>query len=310
MTASDKQTVLIVDNIRANALALARILQLKWNVKIATSGEAALEQAVEYPLPDIILLDVQMPGMNGYEVCARLQNHPQTRDIPVMFVTSASSEENEAYGLELGAVDYLVKPVRAPIVQARVRNHIALRQAQIALAEKNRELERLASRDALTNLFNRWKMNECLEQEISRAERFHRPLSIVLIDIDRFKRINDTYGHPIGDSVLQETAEIIQSDIRNSDIACRWGGEEFLIICPETGLDTSLKLAERLRRKFEQTNFTTAGHQTASFGVAEHLPGHTPNQIFRQADQALYLAKKKGCNRVEPQYKKDTDNHD
>lgn len=296
---NDPQTILIVDNVPARALVLIRILKQEWNVQVAPNGSIALEKAVSNPQPDLILLNVELPGMSGYEVCRRLKELPRTQHIPVVFISSANSEQDEAHGLEIGAVDYLIKPICAPIVKARISNHLALRHAQNALSVKNRELERLASRDALTNLYNRWKMDDCFEHEVQRANRFHRPLSVILIDIDHFKQINDTHGHAVGDSVLMETAELLQSNLRSSDIPCRWGGEEFLVICPETEIDTAIQLAERLREEFATRCFSVAGHQTASFGVAEYKSDRSPGQIFRQADAAMYQAKEKGSNRVE-----------
>ena len=292
MEKANKQTVLIVDDLRTNALALAKILKPEWAVQTAFDGPTALRMAEEEPEPDIILLDIKMPGMDGHEVCKRLKQSPETRDIPVMFVTALDDQKDEAYGLGLGAVDYIVKPVNAPIVKARIRNHIALRQALS-------KLEQLAIRDELTGLYNRRKLDESFAVEVSRAERYGRPLSVIMLDIDHFKAVNDTHGHPVGDAVLVETAERLRAALRTSDIPSRWGGEEFLIICPETPLETAVQLAERLRHDYESCDFPAAGRLTASFGVAAHQKGQGVDDILLSADEALYRAKNGGRNRVE-----------
>jgi len=299
MSETHKQTILIVDDLRTNALALAKILKSEWAVKTAFDGPSALKMAVEDPLPNIILLDVQMPGMDGYEVCKRLKQSPETRDIPVVFITALNDHKDEAYGLGLGAVDYIVKPVNEPIVKARIRNHVALQQARSDLALKNEELEQLAIRDTLTGLYNRRKLDTSFAREVERAARYGRPLSVIMVDVDYFKAVNDTHGHPVGDAVLIETARLLQAALRTSDILGRWGGEEFLIICPETPIETAVPLAERLRSDYEQCEFSGAGHLTASFGVAAHRAGHHVEDILLGADKALYQAKKSGRNRVE-----------
>lgn len=296
---TNKQTVLVVDDLRTNALALKKMLEPEWAVQIALSGPEALQCAAKDPAPDLILLDYRMPDMDGHEVCRRLKQDPETRDIPVIFITAMEDWNNEAQGLELGAVDYITKPVRAAIVRARVRNHIALQQALAELALKNKELERLAEYDKLTGLYNRRKLDDALAREVIRSERYDRPLSVIIIDIDHFKNVNDTYGHQIGDAVLVESAARLSGTLRTSDTAGRWGGEEFLIICPETTLDTAVVLAERLRADYTAQEFPEAGKLTASFGVAAHCHGLQAQDVVHRADQALYRAKNGGRNRVE-----------
>jgi len=299
MSAVNKKTILIVDDLRTNALALEKILAPEWETQITLDGPGALRIAAESPAPDIILLDIKMPGMDGHEVCKQLKQSEKTRDIPVVFITALDDQKEEAYGLGLGAVDYIVKPVNAPIVKARIRNHIALQQARAELTLKNEELEQLAIRDKLTGLYNRRKLDESFAVEVSRAERYERPLSVIMLDIDHFKNINDTHGHPVGDAVLVETAERLLAALRTSDIPGRWGGEEFLIICPETNLDTAAQLAERLRHDYEACDFPVAGGLTASFGVAAHCKDRRAEDILLLADEALYRAKNTGRNRVE-----------
>jgi len=296
---AERQKILVVDDVRVNAMMLRKLLEPEWEVQTALSGPEALEYAGQTPSPDLILLDYRMPGMDGNEVCRRLKEREHTRDIPVIFITAMEDWNNEAKMLELGAVDYITKPVRAPIMLARIRNHIALRNALAELAVKNKALEELATRDRLTGLYNRRKLDEALEQEVLRAERYDRPLSLIIIDIDHFKNVNDTYGHPVGDTVLVETANRLTQTLRTSDIPGRWGGEEFLVICPETPLETAVVLAERLRGAYNDRDFEQVGSLTASFGVAGHRRGASVKQIMQGADNALYKAKHAGRNRVE-----------
>jgi diguanylate cyclase (GGDEF)-like protein len=294
-----KQKVLVVDDLRTNALALKKILQPEWAVQTAPDGETALRLALQNPPPVLILLDIQMPGMNGYEVCRQLKQLPETRDIPIIFITAMQTEKEEAAGLDLGAVDYIIKPVCPSVIRARVRTHITLQQALAELALTNQALADLAARDPLTGLFNRRKLDENFRQEVDRAARYGRPFSAILFDIDHFKSVNDRYGHPAGDDVLTETATWLRTALRTTDIPGRWGGEEFLVLCPETGLETALQLANRLRRDYEGYDFPGAIRLTASFGVATHCKGRTESDIFQSADAALYRAKHGGRNRVE-----------
>jgi len=310
--AKNKQTVLIVEDLRASALALAKILEPEWLVQTALDGPSALRMAEGEPAPDIILLDIKMPGMDGYEICKRLKASPKTQEIPVIFITAMETAEDEAHGVELGAVDYITKPVNAPVVRARIRNHLALRrahskmtEARAELARRNKELEYVAARDKLTNLYNRWKLDERFALEILRAERYERALSVIMLDLDHFKVVNDTHGHPVGDLVLAETAARMQAHLRTSDVLGRWGGEEFLIICPETDLDTAMVLAERLRAACEANEFPVTGRLTASFGVAAYRPGRRAKEILLAADMAMYRAKNGGRNRVEKELQHD-----
>lgn len=295
----DKQTILVVDDMRSQALVLKQILQSEWSIKTAQTGLDALVIAAENPAPDLILLDVTMPKMDGYKVCLQLKSNNATQDIPIIFITALADQGNETFGLQLGAVDYIIKPLNAPIVRARVRNHLALQRAREELALKNKELEQLAIQDKLTGLYNRRKLDESLTQEITRAGRYDRPLSIIILDLDHFKEVNDTHGHPAGDAVLVETASRLHDVLRTSDILGRWGGEEFLILCPETGLNAAVGLANRLRRNFTANEFPAVGHLTASFGVAAHHTGDLPETLLARADTALYCAKNSGRNRVE-----------
>ncbi|MGB0671111.1 MAG: GGDEF domain-containing response regulator, partial [Rhodospirillales bacterium] len=249
--------------------------------------------------PDLILLDVMMPEMDGFEVLVRLKDDPATSSIPVIFVTALAQEEDEAKGLRLGAIDYVTKPLRPPVVRARVRNHLALKKALD-------DLSRIAATDPLTGLANRRAFDEAIGTEWARARRGQEPLSLVLLDLDHFKAFNDTYGHGKGDDCLRATSAVIDATAsRASDLAVRLGGEEFGVLLPGVGEDGAMDIAERIRAGIEALAIPHAGSKvaavvTSSLGVATCLPSPdcTALDLYEAADKALYSAKNGGRNRV------------
>jgi diguanylate cyclase (GGDEF)-like protein/PAS domain S-box-containing protein len=407
-------TLLIVDDNSQNIELLAHILQKDYKVKAAKNGFKAIELA-RSGQPDLILLDVEMPEMNGYEVCRQLQADTTTKDIPVIFVTARTDEFDEEKGLELGAVDYIKKPYRPIIIRSRIQTHLRIKTQQQQLkhahdknsryleiidryvltcktnleglitdvsqalcelsgyqqqeligktptifksntteAQTYQELwqkitqgqvwqgellnrtkdgrqfwldmsilpdyddqqriigytsiatditskkliQKIADLDKLTQLYNRNKLDVLLEREYSRSLRYGNPLSMILLDIDHFKAVNDTYGHPVGDSVLIEIAQLLKQNSRTTDFVGRWGGEEFMIICVETTQQGAYKTAEHIRQVIEHHQFLHVDHKTASFGLAELGDGDKINDLIARADQALYRAKQEGRNRV------------
>ena len=224
----ERKTILIVDDAPDNLTYLSALLKDAYQTKVATSGEKALRIAETAPMPDLILLDISMPEMSGYEVCQRLKENEQTRTIPVIFLTAMSEAEDEEKGLELGAVDYITKPIRPPILRARVRTHLELKDARDALA-------RLASTDKLTGISNRRRFDEVMPSEWARARRDIHAMSIAMIDIDYFKNFNDAHGHAAGDACLQSVAQAMQRSLRRaSDLLARLGGEEFVAVLTNT----------------------------------------------------------------------------
>ncbi len=224
----ERKTILIVDDAPDNLTYLSALLKDAYQTKVATSGERALRIAETAPMPDLILLDISMPEMSGYEVCQRLKENEQTRTIPVIFLTAMSEAEDEEKGLELGAVDYITKPIRPPILRARVRTHLELKDARDALA-------RLASTDKLTGISNRRRFDEVMPSEWARARRDKHAMSIAMIDIDYFKNFNDAHGHAAGDACLQAVAQAMQRSLRRaSDLLARLGGEEFVAVLTNT----------------------------------------------------------------------------
>lgn len=289
---SDKPVVLIVDDIPSNIKVLANCLKDHYQIKVATGGVDCLTLAVSDPTPDLILLDIEMPDLGGHEVCKQLKSQLHTRDIPVIFVTARDDEGNEQLGLQLGAVDYITKPVRPLTVLARVNTHITLKQQRDMLQE-------MALKDQLTGLYNRYYLLEAAEQRMANAARHGTPISILMLDIDYFKNINDQHGHLVGDSVLARMANELLSACRKEDIVARYGGEEFAFLLGYCAIDVAEAKAEFIRQQVENLSFSSGIKVTVSIGVT-HLRAEdkTIEQLFDRADKALYQAKELGRNQV------------
>ncbi|MFI3158285.1 MAG: diguanylate cyclase [Methylococcaceae bacterium] len=299
MTNTQRPMILIVDDVPTNVKILAEALSAVYRIKVASNGVDALK-IVHREQPDLILLDVMMPGMDGFEVCRQLKADMRSQKIPVIFATAMNSESDEELGLNLGAVDYITKPFVIPVAKARIRNHIRLKQ-QADL------LESLSLLDALTDIPNRRRFDEALALEWKRALRDATPLSLVMIDIDHFKQYNDHYGHGAGDVCLQRVAaELAKGVVRPSDLVARYGGEEFVVILPETDREAARQIAERLRERIEKLSLPHAYSETGAVitisagvatqaGISENL---RPQMLHDAADKALYMAKESGRNRV------------
>ncbi|NVZ08840.1 PleD family two-component system response regulator [Allochromatium humboldtianum] len=291
-------SILIVDDMPANIRVLADTLKSDYRVRVATSGAKALEIAAGSPPPDLILLDVMMPEMDGYEVCRRLKDDPRTSTIPIIFVTAKDEAEEEAHGLGLGAVDYIAKPFHLPIVRARVRTHVNLKR-------KTDLLDSLASLDGLTHIPNRRRFDEALKLEWARAAREGTSLAVAMLDVDYFKPYNDHYGHGRGDECLRRVADALSARLqRPADLAARYGGEEFVLLLPDTDAAGALALAESCRAAVSALCIphdysAAADHVTLSIGVAAtQPPSDGASLLLARADEALYRAKSEGRNRV------------
>ncbi|HBA89211.1 MAG TPA: diguanylate cyclase response regulator [Geobacter sp.] len=306
-----RQKILIVDDTPANIEILYKILKKEYDILFAKNGKDGIRMVREQA-PDLILLDIMMPGMDGYEVCAVLKADPATAKIPVIFVTAMVNEEDEAKGLLCGAIDYVTKPITPSIVLARVRNHLKLKRSTdlleeltAKLEEKNRELEILAREDGLTGIANRRQFNEVLQSEIKRAMRNGRALSLIICDVDHFKKYNDLYGHLAGDKCLQLLGALLRESFKRAgELPARYGGEEFAVILPDTDAATGAQQAERLRKLLADLALPHAGSEegvvTVSVGVVGGMMTHglDAEWFIREADQALYLSKANGRNRV------------
>jgi len=292
---STNQKILIVDDEKMNIMSLAQFLKPNYDIIVATDGVTALEAAVKH-IPDIILLDILMPDMSGFEVLIKLKDAAETMNIPVIFITGLNNAADEEKGLSLGAVDYITKPFNQTIVKARIK-------AQLKMAHYIKTIEKLCMMDALTGLPNRRGFDTRIEAEWGRAFREKKPLGLIMLDIDNFKSYNDTYGHPQGDNLLQAIAEILNKTLnRSSDIAVRWGGEEFCILLPDTDLTGTYNIAEQIRINVMEAAFTCpterSTNMTVSLGACSKIPGENDSMAdyISEVDKLLYNAKEKGKN--------------
>jgi diguanylate cyclase (GGDEF)-like protein len=301
--------ILVADDEPVNLALIKRRLEWEqYRVETAEDGGQAVE-AARRTLPDLIILDVMMPVMDGLQACRLLKEDPTTRDIPVIFLSALDDTDTKVRGLALGANDYVSKPFRVEELLARVSVAIRLKLERDRLRQRAEELRRSAEvasemsmTDALTGLLNRYGLHRALQRELSEARRYTRPLSCLLIDLDFFKAINDTYGHAAGDTALVQAARVITESVRGSDVVCRYGGEEFLVLAPETGVDGARALAEKIRQSFSSRLFGEGAHVfplTLSSGVAQLGDSESGNDMIARADDALYQAKQTGRDRVE-----------
>lgn len=294
----EKAIILIVDDEISNIEIMNATLEDEYEICFSTSGEQALATARSI-LPDLILLDIIMPGMDGFETCRELKRDPLLADVPVIFTTGLHDTEDEARGLALGAIDYVTKPIQPATLRIRVNNHIELKRLRDQLAE-------IAITDALTGLSNRRHMEQKLKAESARLARSESWLSVIMLDIDFFKLFNDTYGHPAGDRCISMVAAALNRAVqRASDLCARYGGEEFACILPDTDPHAAHMLAEDIRNHVISLNIPHARSQTSdyvtvSIGVASGicLPGMSPEAWTSHADQQLYRSKVNGRNQI------------
>jgi diguanylate cyclase (GGDEF)-like protein len=295
--------VLIVDDHEDNVEVIrARLEASGYQVESAADGEEALDRVRESP-PDLILLDVMMPRIDGMEVARRIKADETLPFIPIIMQTALDTVEHKVEGLGAGADDYVTKPINFAELEARVKSMLRIKALQDELTRANDELSRMAVTDALTGLHNRRNVEALLHDMFEHSVRLHEPLAIVMCDIDKFKSVNDNYGHQAGDAVLQQFARLLKEEAREIDRVGRYGGEEFLLILPGTVLDAAVTFAERLREKVESHTFSYPGgtlRRTMSCGVGGSPHPRVKDQegLLRAADDALYVAKETGRNRV------------
>lgn len=295
--------VLVVDDVQDNITLLSFDLEDDgFEVMKAYSGQQCLDFARDANKPDIILLDIHIPGISGIDTLKKLKSQATTCDIPVIMVSANNSDANIIEAIDIGAHDFVSKPIEYPVLAARMRSALRLANAQAELEKANEELNNLATKDPLTESYNRRYFFTLAQRETTKAERHIRVLSVLMIDIDHFKKINDTYGHAAGDQSLIELANRCREICRESDIFGRIGGEEFAICCPDTNLDGARILAERIRDavsdiKVEQNGNTISF--TLSIGVTQLKIGESFDEALHRADEFLYLAKNNGRDRVE-----------
>lgn len=290
----DPLVVLIDDSVLVHRLLRARLRREPIRLRCACTGEEGL-RLIEEESPAVILLDLQMPDTDGFQVLRVLRDQDETMNTPVLVLSGLDSPHDKVTAFDLGAHDYVTKPFDMTEFRARLR--VALRMHHMLTM-----LEQRAQVDPLTGLWNRRYFDQRLEEEVAGAQRHERPLSLALMDLDHFKTINDTFGHPAGDSVLEAFAHIIRSSVRTSDVVCRYGGEEFCVIMPDTPPDDAQTMCERIRTRLEAIEWPRHPERrvTTSVGIAGtatplNLP---PREWIEQVDGNLYIAKREGRNRV------------
>jgi diguanylate cyclase (GGDEF)-like protein len=261
-------------------------------------------KAVMDAKPDLVICDLVMPRMDGFKFLQMVNSREELRDIPIIILTSSSDQESKVGGLEHGACDYVTKPFDAAELVARVKIYLKIKRLQDELRSANEHLKKLSITDPLTSLYNRRYVTEILDKEFERAKRQHELLSIVIFDVDHFKKINDTYGHQYGDAVLVAIAEAAPRGLSTYDVVARYGGEEFVFVLPETPLTGGVVVAERLREAVQSLSFAPPMDGlsvTVSSGIATYPSPQVDSvtTLLRQADDALYRAKQNGRNRVE-----------
>ena len=292
-----KPTILVVDDMTTTLLLLHDLLKDTYEVKIAKSGTKALE-ILESPNDiDLILLDIEMPEMNGYDVCKRIKNNETIKNIPIIFITGRTSQEDEEYGLNLGAIDYITKPFNKAIVKLRIKNYLDLKI-------KNDMLEKLSMYDGLTNIRNRRFFDETFEKTFSEIKRDKKSLAVLMIDIDFFKPYNDNYGHGQGDETLRKVAKALEKTIkRASDFVARYGGEEFVILLKDINKNGVEAVANNLLNAVRELKIThefskIENYVTVSIGVSYYNSSSdiTKLELLLKADETLYNVKNSGRN--------------
>jgi diguanylate cyclase (GGDEF)-like protein len=302
--------ILIVDDHEDNVeLLKARLEARGYRTETATNGQQALDQVAVSP-PDLILLDVMMPEVDGIEVARRIKANPRLPFIPIIMQTALDATESKVEGLDAGADDYITKPINFAELEARVNSLLRIKALQEDLAQRERQLAEMNDRlrhisqtDALTDLDNRRYSEERLAEMFGHALRFGEPLGCVMCDLDKFKPVNDTYGHQAGDAVLRQFAAILRQEAREVDRVGRYGGEEFIFLLPGANAEAAAVFAERVRAAVEAYSFTIPGRtlqRTVSCGVAAwpHPGIESSDALVKAADDALYVAKETGRNRV------------
>jgi two-component system cell cycle response regulator len=292
------QTLLVIDD----SMDIHRLLDVRLRpeelvIYHAMSADEGLQKVRELK-PDLVLLDVELPVRSGFEVCQTLKLDPALADIPVIFLTASTDIHTKVQGLELGAVDYVIKPFDPAELRARVRAALRTKRYHDLLSAR-------ANVDGLTGIWNRSYFNQRFGEEIAAAQRYGRLVSLVMLDLDHFKTHNDTFGHPFGDRILQVVGDILHSAVRTTDAPCRFGGEEFALVLTETPAEGALIIAERIRQKIAATIFRAKDANipvTASFGVtcseAFGIESVSVARMIQAADGALYRAKNEGRNRA------------
>lgn len=297
----EKFVILIVDDNSNNIFTLRCLLEDEFkNIEIneAKNYQEALKSVI-VTSPNLILLDVQMPEVDGFELANMLKSDRQTKDIPIIFLT-AFFKENEFVqrGYDLGAVDYLTKPIEEKRLFNKIYFHLQVYQQEQKLKQANILLKQQSIIDQLTQIYNRKYFDETIEKEIKRASSHNTPLSMIIADIDFFKKINDRYGHIAGDDILFDFATLLKENIRLTDMVFRYGGEEFVVLLPNTTSQETKELTRQLRVIVNNHTFKNPHSITCSYGISQYKPNDTKETFFKRADDALYYVKNNGRDKI------------
>ena len=303
--------ILIVDDLPKNLLIMEQIFEdIPCEIHASLSGREALGKMMKHDFA-VVLLDVQMPDIDGFETAKLMRSNNKTRNVPIIFVTAINKEQAHVFeGYKSGAVDYLLKPFNPDILLSKVsvflgmyKQKRGLEQMQEELLKQKKLLEELSIKDELTGLYNRRHLNAVLDQEIHRSQRYGTDLSCLMLDLDHFKKVNDSYGHGFGDTVLREFSCRVMATIRSSDYAFRFGGEEFLVLLPQTDIEGAKQTAKNIQLALAADEIKDSSHSiiiTISIGGSSlhlHQPS-TPEAFISCADKALYAAKEGGRNKI------------
>lgn len=292
-----KKRILVVDDNKMNSVMITDILESEGYEAFAIFSGVKIVETVLLIKPDAILLDIVMPDVDGFEVCRKLKKLEEAKNIPIIMITAMTDTNLLREAFELGAFDYIKKPFDKIEVVARL-------QSALRYSEQQKKLESLAMRDGLTNLYNHRMVMEFLKKEMVKAVRNQQNIAFIMLDIDYFKKVNDTYGHKTGDFVIMKIAELIQNSVREGDIVGRYGGEEFCVTMVGLSLEEVMHLAERIRKTIENHVFDDGINKiniTASIGISFREPKSdiNENQLIKISDSKLYEAKANGRNRIE-----------
>lgn len=300
--------ILIVDDTHENMEIIGRLLETEgYDLYLADNGYSAIELSEKFDF-DLILMDVMMPNLDGFETFLKIKNIRKDSIPPVIFLTAKVDVESIIMGFEIGGADYVKKPFNGLELKARVKYQLELRRMRKEIEIKNRfleeanaQLKEYATLDPLTKLYNRREVMERIQYEANRFERTEKAFSVIIADIDFFKQVNDTYGHQFGDFVLQKLSDLFLQTLRKQDSAARWGGEEFLMLLPDTEADGAFVLAETLRKKIMKMLFEKDENHvniTMTFGVSTFTDKESIEEVINKADQALYEGKASGRNQT------------
>jgi len=297
----DKFTILAVDDNINNIFTLRCLLEDEFKdiiLEEAINYQEALQKVIMTP-PNLILLDVQMPEVDGFELANMLKSDSQTKNIPIIFLTAFFKEDEFVQrGYDLGAVDYLTKPIEEKRLYNKIHFHIKMYKQEQQLKEYNLTLKKQSTTDQLTQLYNRKYFDETIDKEIQRSTRYKTALSMIIADIDFFKKVNDTYGHIAGDHILANFATIIKDSIRSTDMAFRYGGEEFVVLLPNTTAQDAKQVTKKLRTAVNNHEFENPKSITCSYGISQYEPEESKEAFFKKADDALYFVKNNGRNNI------------